>query len=151
MVDTRVHDRAGRDDGVVARNWDQATDERTPSKHMLHTDQQQVSLAGALEQLAQAMDNAMAILAKDREEALATIQELHAGRSVVEIAEQRNMAEVRQRLTTALNELEIARGHARNEIFQALQREGQSIGQIARLWGISRQLASRLARVRLSS
>lgn len=113
---------------------------------MSRADAQYVSLIRSLEQLASAMDAAIEALAKDRDMTLATIKELRIEQSVVGIAHKRNVAQLRQGLTAALNSLEVARGQARLEVFRALQHEGQSIGQIARLWGISRQLASRLIR-----
>ena len=113
---------------------------------MSHTMDQQRSLVDSIERFAAAMDGAIEALRLDREIALAAIQDLRREESVVAIALRNNMSMVRERLTGALHNLDVARGQARRELFQALQREGQSVGQIARLWGISRQLASRLMR-----
>ena len=52
----------------------------------------------------------------------------------------------RQGLTDAINRLEAARLDARRQLFRVMIAEGHSIGEIARTWGISRQLASRILR-----
>lgn len=52
----------------------------------------------------------------------------------------------RDNLTTAIVDLEGARRAIRVQMFRALMSEGKSIGEIARIWGISRQLASRILR-----
>jgi hypothetical protein len=59
------------------------------------------------------------------------------------IATDSSMAAERARLAHALDEIERAKHHARDCFFRGLHEEGITIGQIARLWGISRQLASR--------
>ena len=57
-----------------------------------------------------------------------------------------NMGEGRESLTTAFANMEASRRHVRVHMFRALLAEGYSIGEIARRWGVSRQLASRLLR-----
>lgn len=104
------------------------------------------ALVRSIEQLADALEVAIETLTEDRALALAAIEELRATESISTIAVNSDMAAIRERFTAAITQLESARGHARAEMFQALQREGYSIGQIARLWGISRQLASRIMR-----
>ena len=59
------------------------------------------------------------------------------------IATDSKMAAERARLVHAMTELERAKHHARDCFFRGMHDEGVTIGQIARLWGISRQLASR--------
>jgi DNA-binding NtrC family response regulator len=113
---------------------------------MPHSVDQQRNLVDSLEHLAAAMDKVIDTLRRDREIALAAVQQLRRDESVVTIAVRNDMSAVRERLTGALHNLDSARAQARREIFHALQREGQSVGQIARLWGISRQLVSRLMR-----
>ena len=53
-------------------------------------------------------------------------------------------AAARQHLTDTINELEATRLEARRQLFRAMIDEGASIGDVARTWGISRQLASRI-------
>lgn len=100
----------------------------------------------ALRELSVAMGNVIDTLTSDRQRTLAVIAEIEQGDALVDVARRRDMAQVRERLTTALHHLDLARTNARIQIFRVLQDEGHSIGQIARLWGISRQLASRLMR-----
>jgi ABC-type transporter Mla subunit MlaD len=108
--------------------------------------QEHAALARTLEEFATTMQTAIETLAQNREVALGAARDLRSGESVAVIAAKRDMSAVRERLTTALHNLEVARGKARVEIFNTLQRDGHTIGEIARMWGISRQLASRLMR-----
>ena len=57
-----------------------------------------------------------------------------------------DMPGVRLGLTEAISRLESARLEARRHLFRAMVDEGLSIGDVARTWGISRQLASRILR-----
>ena len=104
------------------------------------------TLVQSVEQLAIAIEKAIHTLTLDHAVALSLIEGLRSDESVEAIVTSNKMASVREEMTDALVELEAARGHARAELFRALLREGSSIGQIARLWGISRQLASRIVR-----
>ncbi len=69
---------------------------------------------------------------------------LRTEQSVKAIAQAATMSNARERLTDAVVALEVARADARQSLFVSLIDEGVSIGEIARLWGISRQLASRI-------
>jgi hypothetical protein len=51
---------------------------------------------------------------------------------------------LRASLTTSLDDLERARHRSQQLMFRLLQAEGKSMSEIARAWGISRQLVSRL-------
>jgi DNA-directed RNA polymerase specialized sigma subunit len=51
---------------------------------------------------------------------------------------------MRAALSDALAELERTRHDAQRLLFQLLQAEGQTLADIGRMWGISRQLVSRL-------
>ena len=51
---------------------------------------------------------------------------------------------LRAALTSSLNDLEKARHRVRRLLFRLLYTEGKSMSEIARMWGISRQLVSRL-------
>lgn len=104
------------------------------------------TLVQSVEQLATAIEAAIETLTLDHAVALSLIEGLRSEATIEAIANSNNMAAVRERMTDSLLELEAARSRARAELFRALLREGSSIGQIARLWGISRQLASRIVR-----
>ena len=56
------------------------------------------------------------------------------------------MAELRKSLTGSIKELEDTRHRSRLSLVAVGLREGMSIGDFSRIWGISRQLASRYAR-----
>lgn len=71
------------------------------------------------------------------------IAELETGRPVAEITDEVRLGENRARVTASVAAMESARGIARRHMFRALAAEGMSIGEIARRFGISRQLASR--------
>lgn len=117
----------------------------TPRSEMPHRNQPE-ALVQSVEQLATAIEAAIETLTFDHAVALSLIEGLRSEATIEAIANSNNMATVRERMTDSLVELEAARGRARAELFRALLREGRSIGQIARLWGISRQLASRIVR-----
>ena len=104
------------------------------------------TLVQSVELLAASIEKAIETLTLDHSVALSLIEGLRSDESLEAIVTSNKMASVREGMTDALVELEAARGHARSELFHALLREGQTIGQISRLWGISRQLASRIVR-----
>lgn len=108
--------------------------------------QQPEELAHSIEQLASTIETTIETLTIDHAVALSLLEGLRSGETVEAIVAKNQMATVRERLTDAVVELEAARSHARSEMFRALMLEGHSIGQIARMWGISRQLASRIVR-----
>ena len=64
----------------------------------------------------------------------------------IETVDKVDMGEGRENLTTAFAGMEAARRQVRVQMFRALLAEGYSIGEIARRWGVSRQLASRILR-----
>jgi DNA-directed RNA polymerase specialized sigma24 family protein len=51
---------------------------------------------------------------------------------------------LRAGLSSTLNDFEHRRHEAQRALFRIMQAEGQSISDIARMWGISRQLVSRI-------
>jgi hypothetical protein len=51
---------------------------------------------------------------------------------------------LRSGLSSALSDFEHRRHEAQRALFRIMQAEGQSISDIARMWGISRQLVSRI-------
>jgi uncharacterized protein YerC len=113
---------------------------------MMSRQQQPDTLVQSIEQLVTALEAGIETLTADRAVALSLIEAIRSDETIEAIVTANDMATVRERMTDALTEIETARGRARVELFQALLREGHSIGEIARLWGISRQLASRIVR-----
>jgi len=105
-----------------------------------------MKLVESLQQLADAMDSAIATLDVDRTQLAGAIQRIDTAESIAALLHSVDMAHTREHLTAALTQLENARAQARLELFRTLQAEGCSIGEIARMWGISRQLASRIVR-----
>ena len=79
-----------------------------------------------------------------------TVQRLHDaladGGDLVALIAHLPIADERDRLTVAITQLEESRRLARAHLFDALNKHGISIGEVARIWGISRQLASRIIR-----
>src|SRR5688500_10887602 len=67
---------------------------------------------------------------------------IRAGMRVTDVMSEVPMSSVRTELTHQIAELEHARGRARMLLADEMHREGMSIVQIARTFGISRQLAS---------
>jgi transcriptional/translational regulatory protein YebC/TACO1 len=106
--------------------------------------QQPETLVQSIEQLLAALEAGIETLATDHAVALSLIDGIRSDETIEAIVTKNDMATVREQLTDALIEIEAARGRARAELFHALLREGHSIGHIARMWGISRQLASRI-------
>lgn len=97
-----------------------------------------------------AFDNALArmtaTLDDERETMRTTAEGIRAGRSLSQSLDEKRISSERDNLTSAIVELEGARRAIRVQMFRAFLAEGKSIGDIARMWGISRQLASRILR-----
>ena len=72
-----------------------------------------------------------------------TRSQLQNGSTIRETFSAIPTGELRQSLTEALAEVESARHKVRQLAFARGLAEGMSIGELARIWGISRQLASR--------
>ena len=100
----------------------------------------------AVEQFAVSLQAAIETLTHDLAVVTAIREGLRSTKPVATVVADARLAIERSRLTDAIIELERARGQARNWLFRALHSEGVSIGEISRLWGMSRQLASRILR-----
>ena len=98
----------------------------------------------AVEQFAVSLQAAIETLTHDLAVVNAIREGLRSTKPVATVVADARLSIERSRLTDAIIELERARGQARNWLFLALHSEGVSIGEISRLWGISRQLASRI-------
>jgi hypothetical protein len=66
------------------------------------------------------------------------------GAAAVDLHDVLDIAELRETLTRAAADFEGARHASRLSVFRMQQAEGMSIGAIARAWGFSRQLVSRM-------
>ena len=81
----------------------------------------------------------------DAASALHTVRDhIETGGRISDYANIITPAPLRASLTNALNDLERARHHAQRLLFRILETEGNTKSDIARAWGISRQLVSRL-------
>lgn len=98
----------------------------------------------AFERLVSALRSTIDTLNHELSVSAVLIEGLQSSTSLVNVARDAEISVERARLTDSITELESARYYARECYFQALNQEGASIGQISRLWGISRQLASRI-------
>ena len=62
---------------------------------------------------------------------------------IAELVENFDVSAARQRLTTVLDAYETQRRNARVALWRVMIREGCSIGEVSRIFGLSRQLVSR--------
>jgi hypothetical protein len=76
---------------------------------------------------------------------------LEAGHPLHEVIDEIGLTEMRVDLRERLSTFEVARHRMRVACFRLSLTEGMSIAEIARLWGISRQLASRMINEREDS
>jgi len=74
------------------------------------------------------------------------LKELEKGSDIASTLRSTRAADVREAANVALQALEAARHHSRLTVFAAGLEEGMTIGELARAWGFSRQLASRYAK-----
>jgi hypothetical protein len=66
------------------------------------------------------------------------------GRAAEDLEQVIDIVTARDGLTRAATDFQVSRHSSRVSIFRAQAAEGMSIGSIARSWGISRQLVSRI-------
>jgi hypothetical protein len=69
---------------------------------------------------------------------------VQSGRPLVDLEQEIDPSPMRATLAEALAELERSRHEAQRLLFQLLHAEGQTLADIGRTYGISRQLVSRL-------
>jgi hypothetical protein len=99
-----------------------------------------------VETLIAAIDAAVQQLQKDKRALRRAIRMLSEGSGVAETLATTRASDVRQSANEVLDSLETARHHSRLSVFAAGLDEGMTIGELARAWGFSRQLASRYAK-----
>jgi hypothetical protein len=119
MPTTRT--KGGREIETLRRQYLEALDSLNPKYH----------------QVRQALDDAAAALTQVRDH-------VERGGLVSDFADTLDPKSLRAPLATSLDELERARHHVQRILFRLLEAEGQRKSDIARSWGISRQLVSRM-------
>ena len=108
------------------------------------SDEQRAEIVAALAELREVFGKLSATLSADDRFAASLATGIRGGTSVRALLDESQIATIRRELTDLAAELSHARLRARLALASALQSEGMSIGQIARTFGISRQLASRM-------
>jgi hypothetical protein len=71
---------------------------------------------------------------------------LARGHSAVDLEKVLDITEAREALTRAASDFQLQRHVSRLSVFRVQAADGMSIGAIARSWGLSRQLVSRMLR-----
>ena len=98
----------------------------------------------AMDAMDEASDEAIAALRSGTTARQIMREHLGAGGRASDIDRLIEPEAVRAEVSRALSKLERARHDARRLLFQLLQSEGCTMTEIGRMWGISRQLVSRL-------
>jgi hypothetical protein len=108
------------------------------------TEERKTTLA-ALAQFEAACAAARHELRHDQITAARVRRQLERGDPLTVVIERNRVASVRQTLTNTVADLERARNEMRMACFRLGLEEGATISELGRLWGFSRQLASRIA------
>jgi DNA-directed RNA polymerase sigma subunit (sigma70/sigma32) len=98
----------------------------------------------SLDELDQVADRLITALRKAREARALARELVTSGRQLKEIDEALDPQPLRSSVADALAELERRRHTTQRLLFTLLQSEGQTLAEIGRTYGISRQLVSRL-------
>ena len=101
---------------------------------------------GAVGELRRAMQMLEDALHADVVAAAGLESGLAGSRPAIEVMNGVQMADIRTSLTARAREFDVARKAARQAIIALLISEGATLKDVARIFGVSRQLASRLAR-----
>jgi hypothetical protein len=75
-----------------------------------------------------------------------TLKKMERGQDLVSAVIADDPSESRQSLDDAMEDLTTLRHRTRSLVFALAVKEGLSIGEVGRTWGVSRQLASRYVR-----
>jgi hypothetical protein len=113
------------------------TDEEVARLRKAYLEEVLPALNDASERVHQALDDAARALMVVRDHLL-------AGGQVSDFESFIDPKPLRASLSASLGDLEHVRHLGQRTLFRLLQAEGKSISDIARMWGISRQLASRI-------
>jgi DNA-directed RNA polymerase specialized sigma subunit len=108
------------------------------------TDQLRASYVSAIDDAQAASDRTMQALADARNAREVARDIVLSGQPLADLGDAVEMRETRASLADELADLERARHEAQRLLFRLLQIEGRTLAEIARMYGISRQLVSRL-------
>jgi DNA-directed RNA polymerase sigma subunit (sigma70/sigma32) len=100
----------------------------------------------SLEELVAALASAREELRKSEQLNRRVLKKVGKGNSLASAIIATEPSGSRQSFDEALEELTTLRHRTRSLIFALAVEEGYSIGEVGRMWGVSRQLASRYAR-----
>jgi len=98
----------------------------------------------ALDEVERACERTIAVLVETRDARALTRELIQSGRPLTDLERVMEPQSLRANLADALAALERARHDAQRLLFQLLHAEGQTLADIGRTYGISRQLVSRL-------
>jgi DNA-directed RNA polymerase sigma subunit (sigma70/sigma32) len=98
----------------------------------------------AVDAVEAASERTIAVLVASQEVRDLARANVAAGRPMTDLEHMIEPHSLRASVSDALTELERTRHHAQRLLFQLLHAEGQTMADIGRTWGISRQLVSRL-------
>jgi hypothetical protein len=103
-------------------------------------------LLDSYDEVGESIEHLVRMLRSTRTNNRKTRSQFEKGSSVREVFSAIPTGDLRQSLTQALAEVESARHKVRRTAFARGLEEGMSIGELARMWGFSRQLAARYAK-----
>jgi hypothetical protein len=107
---------------------------------------EQKSLLDSYDELMESTEQLVRMLRSTRTQNRKTRSQLEKGSSIRDVFSAIPTGDLRQSFTQAIAEVESARHKVRKMAFAQGLEEGMSIGELGRLWGISRQLAARYAK-----
>jgi hypothetical protein len=102
-----------------------------------------------IRELDAATDEANNLLAHAMRRTLGVGQQIERGASVLEVTYSTGMSEQRTMLNEAILRIEGARHQFHRSMFLLAAAEGNTKAEIARAWGVSRQLVSRMVKGRI--
>ena len=111
----------------------------------MHDRDRQEAIAAA-DRLAVAMQTVVDVFSTERRSIDVLLHILQGPRTLTEALSQFDFAAERSRLTDTLDQFEKARREARIAAWRLMASEGCSIGEMGRIFGLSRQLISRQLR-----
>ena len=104
------------------------------------------SLLESYDEATESIEHLARMLRSTRTNNRRTRSQLEKGSSIRDVFSAIPTGDLRQSLTRAMADVEAARHKARRMAFARGLEEGMSIGELARMWGFSRQLAARFAK-----
>ena len=131
---------------ALVRAEQSATNTKPGADNTLARAAREVFVEPRLEQFLATIRDTIDSLEREHAVVAHVLDELRDGHDLRAIVEHAGTTIERDHMTAALSRLEEARRLTRVEMFRALTREGCSLGEIARMWGVSRQLVSRILR-----